>query len=64
MSIVYRAKYLQALCKLVAGQQVTVPPGTDLPALIKAMYDKDWVVYAKKPFGGPEQVIEYLGRYT
>ena len=24
----------------------------------------DWVVYAKKPFGGPEQVLEYLGRYT
>lgn len=24
----------------------------------------DWVVYAKPPFGGAEQVIEYLGRYT
>ena len=24
----------------------------------------DWVVYAKRPFGGPEQVLEYLGRYT
>ena len=24
----------------------------------------DWVVYAKPPFGGPEQVLEYLGRYT
>jgi hypothetical protein len=24
----------------------------------------DWVVYAKRPFGGPEQVIAYLGRYT
>lgn len=24
----------------------------------------DWVVYAKKPFGGPRQVLEYLGRYT
>jgi hypothetical protein len=28
------------------------------------MADADWVVYAKKPFGGPEQVLEYLGRYT
>jgi hypothetical protein len=27
-------------------------------------YGKDWVVYAKSPFGGPRQVIEYLGRYT
>jgi len=24
----------------------------------------EWVVYAKPPFGGPDQVIEYLGRYT
>ncbi|MBF0205419.1 MAG: IS91 family transposase [Oligoflexia bacterium] len=24
----------------------------------------DWVVYTKKPFGGPEQVIKYLGKYT
>lgn len=26
--------------------------------------EKEWVVYAKPPFGGPAQVIEYLGRYT
>ena len=25
---------------------------------------KDWVVYAKPPFGGPAHVLEYLGRYT
>ena len=25
---------------------------------------KDWVVYSKPPFGGPQQVVEYLGRYT
>jgi hypothetical protein len=24
----------------------------------------DWVVYAKRPFGGPEQVLAYLGQYT
>ena len=24
----------------------------------------EWVVYAKAPFGGPEQVLQYLGRYT
>ena len=28
------------------------------------LYRKDWVVYAKPPFGGPEQVFRYLGRYT
>ena len=26
--------------------------------------DAEWVVYAKPPFGGPQQVLEYLGRYT
>ena len=24
----------------------------------------EWVVYAKEPFGGPQQVLDYLGRYT
>ena len=24
----------------------------------------EWNVYAKRPFGGPQQVLEYLGRYT
>ena len=28
------------------------------------LFTKNWVVYAKRPFGGPKQVIEYLGRYT
>jgi hypothetical protein len=30
----------------------------------KGLYDTSWVVFAKEPFGGPEQVINYLGRYT
>uniref|UniRef100_UPI00289949A3 IS91 family transposase n=1 Tax=Kaistella carnis TaxID=1241979 RepID=UPI00289949A3 len=32
--------------------------------LIDQLFTKNWVVYAKRPFGGPKQVIEYLGRYT
>lgn len=40
----------------------------ELPGLPQSLYDKlfssKWVVYAKPPFGKPEQVIEYLGRYT
>jgi len=31
---------------------------------LTAMRHVDWVVYAKKPFGGPAQVLAYLGRYT
>ena len=26
--------------------------------------NKDWVVYAKRPFGGPDEVLRYLARYT
>jgi hypothetical protein len=31
---------------------------------IKASHRKNWVVYAKKPFGSPQAVLDYLGRYT
>ena len=33
-------------------------------SLVKDCYQQDWVVYAKQPFGGPEQVLNYLGQYT
>jgi hypothetical protein len=32
--------------------------------LRQQLYAHDWVVYAKQPLGGPQQVLEYLGRYT
>ena len=32
--------------------------------MIKALQDTPWITYSKQPFGGPEQVLEYLGRYT
>jgi hypothetical protein len=38
------------------------PP--EFAAQLAAMRRVDWVVYAKKPFGGPAQVLAYLGRYT
>ena len=34
------------------------------PQLLAELGNVEWVVYAKPPFGGPQQVIEYLGRYT
>jgi len=33
-------------------------------AFLAALRATDWVVYAKPPFAGPAQVLEYLGRYT
>jgi len=35
-----------------------------LAGLLRNLGTVEWVVYAKPPFGGPAQVIEYLGRYT
>ena len=34
------------------------------PKLLNALYKHNWVVYAKRPFTGPQSVVEYLGRYT
>src|SRR3989454_1510794 len=31
---------------------------------LRLLFRKDWVVYSKPPFGGPEYVLQYLGRYT
>jgi hypothetical protein len=31
---------------------------------LRALRSKAWIVYAKRPFGGPEHVVRYLGRYT
>jgi len=33
-------------------------------AFLRALFRQDWVVYAKKPFGGPQHVLHYLARYT
>ena len=54
LSKVYRAKYVAALRE----------KGIADKPLIESLFKKEWVVYAKRPFGGPKQVIEYLGRYT
>lgn len=33
-------------------------------AFVRSLYRTDWVVYSKKPFRGPEHVLQYLARYT
>src|SRR5437016_3169009 len=34
------------------------------PSWLRPLFRKDWIVYSKPPFGGPEYVLQYLGRYT
>jgi hypothetical protein len=64
MSIVYKTKFLQSLKQLIADNKVIPAAGTDMTALVNLLYKKEWIIYAKAPFGGPQSVIEYLGRYT
>jgi hypothetical protein len=64
MSMVYKTKFLQALKQMVDKGEVTLPGTADVKQFLNLLYQKDWVVYAKSPFGGPHAVIEYLGRYT
>jgi Putative transposase len=49
---------------VLGNQQLIIPQGADMKALLNHLYPKDWVVYAKAPFAGPQAVIEYLGCYT
>jgi hypothetical protein len=32
--------------------------------MVNAIFQKEWVAFAKRPFGHPKAVLEYLGRYT
>ena len=64
MAIVYRGKFLEALQQMITKKEVILPEETDRKQMFNLLYQKDWIVYAKAPFGGPHAVIEYLGRYT
>jgi hypothetical protein len=69
MKSVYRGIFMKGLKDLIASKTMNLPPDfpTDKPtykAFLNVLYEKEWVIYAKRPFGGPKQVIEYLGRYT
>ncbi len=54
LSKVFRAKYVALLRAEKLGDKL----------LFDSLFAKDWVVYAKRPFGNANSVIEYLGRYT
>lgn len=71
LSRLFRRLFLEALrAAFEAGQlqffgdlaDLTDPPA--FARLLAAAQNRDWVVYAKPPFGGPEQVLAYLSRYT
>ena len=59
LSRVFRGKFLDLLEQ--ACDKGKIPAANNE---IKASRQKSWVLYAKKPFGSPQTVLDYLGRYT
>jgi hypothetical protein len=68
---VFRGKYLELLRAAFDQGQLHLPARLQalaepqrFAAWLRPLYTRDWVVYAKPPFGGPVQVLKYLARYT
>jgi len=71
LSRMFRGKYLAGLKELYDeqklefhGQSEALTQPAKFAALLKEASKPEWVVYAKRPFAGPKQVLAYLSRYT
>src|SRR6267154_2562275 len=68
---VFRGKFVAGLRSAFQHGQLNFSDNLSLlaqpkifAAWLRPLFRKDWVVYSKPPFGGPEYVLQYLGRYT
>jgi len=71
MGALFRGKFLALLQRAyergeldLTGTTAELADPMAWAQLRDTLYRMSWVVYAKPPFGGPDQVIAYLGRYT
>jgi len=71
LSRVFRGKFLAGLKRLYrskkldcAGPSAALADPQQFAQLLRRLHRQDWIVYAKPAFGGPMQVLRYLGRYT
>lgn len=71
LSKVFRGKFVDGLKRarrrgrlIFAGSIERMAHPKCFAAFLRTLFRQDWVVYAKPAFGGPEQVLRYLGRYT
>jgi hypothetical protein len=68
LSRVFRGKFVADLRAAIDAGKLSLPAALVEPAARARWYAplcaKEWVVYAKRPFGGPEQVLKYLAHYT
>jgi len=68
---VFRGKFVAALRQAFQNGELYFPEKLKLlaqpkifAAWLRPLFRQHWVVYLKRPFGGPEYVVQYLGRYT
>ena len=64
LSRLFRGKFLAALERKYRGGRLQTDADVDFAAILSELYRHEWVVFAKRPFGGARHVYEYLGRYT
>ncbi len=71
LGALFRGKFLAGLRRLrddgslrYTGAAALLADDNDFATMLDRLYKKSWVVYAKRPFAGPEHVFRYLGRYT
>ena len=71
LSRVFRGKFVAGLKRLYrrrrlncSGPAASLAEPKQFAKLLRNVHRQDWVVYAKPAFGGPSQVLRYLGRYT
>lgn len=71
ISDLFKKKFLYYLKKSYDRSQLrfegkieSINDVTEFKKLMNALYSKKWITYCKQPFDGPEEVINYLGRYT
>ena len=67
----FKKRYLALLKTSYVKNELIFPGNTKkyesrkaFDLLIQSAFEAKWIAYAKRPFAGPEQVLEYLGRYT
>ena len=67
----FKKCYLQKLQTAYQNEKLIFPGNTahyqsqqEFEKLIQSLSKVQWIAYAKRPFAGPQQVLEYLGRYT
>ena len=60
MGKVFRARLDKLMRKAIRKEQLPIVED----AIFKSLFEKEWITYAKRPFGHNDQILNYLGRYS